>query len=53
MYQIENLGFKLVSDGDLKILLDNADDANTNKLIEYVVIYSFRILPVIMQLSLS
>ena len=31
LYQIENLGFKLVSDGDLEILLDNADDANTNK----------------------
>ena len=29
MYQIENLGFELVSDGDLELLLDNADDANT------------------------
>ena len=51
-YQIENLGFKLVSDGDPEILLDNADDANTNKLIKYVLTHSFRSLPVIMQLSL-
>ena len=27
------LGFKLVGDGDLEILLDNAEDANTSKLI--------------------
>ena len=32
LYQIENFGLKLVSDGSLEILLDNADDANTNKL---------------------
>ena len=38
LYQIENLGFKLVGDGDLEILLDNADDANTNKLIKYSVL---------------
>ena len=36
-YQIENFGLKLVSDGNLEILLDNSDDANTNKLIKYVV----------------
>ena len=37
LYQIENFELKLVSDGNLEILLDNADDANTNKLIKYVV----------------
>ena len=37
LYQIENFGFKLVSDGNLQILLDNADDPNTIKLIKYVV----------------
>ena len=37
LYQIENFGLKLVSDGKIEILLDNADDANTNKLIKYVV----------------
>ena len=26
---MENLGFELVSDGDLELLLDNADDAKT------------------------
>ena len=40
LYQIENLGFKLVSDGDSEILLDNADDANTNKLIKNVVTHA-------------
>ena len=40
LYQIENLGFKLVSDGDPEILLDNADDANTNKLIKNVVTHA-------------
>ena len=35
--KFENFGLKLVSDGNLEILLDNADDANTNKLIKYVV----------------
>ena len=54
LYQIENVGFKFVSDGDLEILLDNVDDANTNKLIKCVVTHSFRSLPLsIMQLSLS
>ena len=37
LYQIENFVVKLVSDGNLEILFDNADDANTNKLIKYVV----------------
>ena len=32
LYQIENFGLKLVSDGNLEMLLDNADDPNTNKL---------------------
>ena len=40
LYQIENLGFKLFSDGDLEILLDNADDANINKLIKNVVTHA-------------
>ena len=53
LYQIENLGFKLISDGDLEILLDDVDDANTNKLIKYVVTHSFRSLPVIRQLNLK
>ena len=48
LYKIENFGFKLVSDSDLDILLDNADDANTNKLIKYIVTHSFRSLLVIM-----
>ena len=30
-------GLKLVSDGNLEILLDNGDDANTSKLIKYIV----------------
>ena len=47
LYQIENLGLKLVSDGDLEILLDNVDDVNTNTLVTYVVTYSFSSLPVI------
>ena len=46
---IEHLGFKSVSNGDLEILLDNADDASS----KYVVTHSFRSLPLIMQLSLS
>ena len=29
LYQMESFGLKLVSDGNLEILLDNADDANT------------------------
>ena len=33
LYQIENFGRKLVSDGNLEMLLDNADDPNTYKLI--------------------
>ena len=37
LYQIENFGLKLVSDGDLEMLLDNADDPNTNKLMKCVV----------------
>ena len=37
LYQIENFGLKLVSDGNLEILLYNADDPNTNKLIKCVV----------------
>ena len=37
LYQIENFGLKLVSDGNLEILLDNSDDPNTNKLIKCVV----------------
>ena len=61
MYKIENLGFELVSDGDLEQLLDNTDDANKNKLIKYVVTHleplrSFMVRPcsmtVVMQLSL-
>ena len=36
LYQIENFGLKLVSDGNLEMLLDNADDPNTNKLIKCV-----------------
>ena len=43
LIQIVNLGLKLASDGSLEILLDNADDANTNRLIKYVVTHSFRI----------
>ena len=31
LYQIENLWSKLVSDGDLEILLDNSDDVDTNE----------------------
>ena len=53
LYQIEKLGFKLVSDSDLETLVDNTDDANINKLIKFVVTHSFRSLPVIMQLNLS
>ena len=37
LYQIENFGLKLVSGGNLEILLHNADDANTNNLIKYIV----------------
>ena len=37
LYQIENFGLKLVNDGNLEMLLDNADDPNTNKLIECIV----------------
>ena len=37
LYQSENFGFELVSDGYLEMLLDNADDPNTNKLIKCVV----------------
>ena len=37
LYQIENFGLKLVSDGNLEMLLGNADDPNTNKLIKCVV----------------
>ena len=48
LYQIENLGSKFDSDGDLEILLDNADDANTNKLIKYVVTHRLEVIPVIM-----
>ena len=36
LYQIENFGLKLVSDGNLEMLLDNADDSNTDKLIKCV-----------------
>ena len=37
LYQIENFELKLVSDGNLEMLLYNADDPNTSKLIKYVV----------------
>ena len=37
LYQSENFGLELVSDGNLEMLLDNADDPNTNKLIKCVV----------------
>ena len=37
LFQIENFGLKVVSDGNLEMLLDNADDPNTNKLIKCVV----------------
>ena len=37
LYQIENFGLKLVSDGNLEMLMDNTDDPNTNKLIKYIV----------------
>ena len=54
LYQIENFGLKLVSDGNLEILLDNADDGtikiNWSNTLSLQV--SFRSLPVIMQLSL-
>ena len=30
LYQIEDLGLKLVSDGNLEVLLDDADDPKTN-----------------------
>ena len=36
LYQIENFELKLVSDGNLEILLDNSDDPNTNKLIKCI-----------------
>ena len=35
--QIENFGLKLVSDGNLEMLMDNTDDPNKNKLIKYIV----------------
>ena len=50
LYQIENLRFKLVSDGDLEILMDNADDANTNAHTLYIT-HSFSSLPVISKCS--
>ena len=53
LYQIENLGFKFASYGNLEILLDNADDANTNKLIKYVVTHNLKSLPVIIQSNLT
>ena len=34
---MENLGFELISDGDLELSLDNANKANTSKLIKYCV----------------
>ena len=37
LYQAENFGIKLVSDCTLEMLLDNADDPNTNKLIKCLV----------------
>ena len=37
LYQIENFGLRLVSNGNLEMLMDNTDDPNTNKLIKYVV----------------
>ena len=43
LYQIENLWSKLVSDGDLEILLDNSNDANTNELVKYVVTHSLEV----------
>ena len=43
LYQIENLWSKLVSDGDLDILLDNSDDVNTNELVKYVVTHSLEV----------
>ena len=43
LYQIENLWSKLVSDGDLKILLNNSDDVNTNELVKYVVTHSLEV----------
>ena len=36
LYQIENLGLKLVSEGNPEMLLDNADDPNTNNFIKCV-----------------
>ena len=40
LYQIQNLWSKLVSDGDLEILLDNSDDVNKNELVIYVVTHT-------------
>ena len=37
LYESENFELELVSDGNLEMLLDNADDPNTNKLIKCVV----------------
>ena len=37
LYQIGNIWLKVVSDGNLEILLDDADDANTNNFIKYVI----------------
>ena len=34
LYQIENSGLKLVSDGDLEILFDKADDASCHSVLE-------------------
>ena len=43
LYQIENLWSKLVSDGDLEILLDNSDDVNKNELVKYVVTHTLEV----------
>ena len=49
---MESFGLKLASDGNLEILLDNADDANTKINWSNTLSLSFRSLPGIMQLSL-
>ena len=43
LYQIETLWSKLVSDGDLEILLDNSDDLNTDELVKYLVTPSLEV----------
>ena len=43
LYQIGNLLSKMVSDGDLEILLYNSDDVNTDELVKYVVTHSLEV----------